>query len=308
MWEELEEWAGDRGFRVAVGPGSLLREVKQEISGRANRGELDPWFKKTWLESVLEDDDNLPAETVIAMAAPSTATLVRFQLPDRVLTATIPPTYREDAGFDEAVRRELLNLFPGLNGDLRPAHAPKKALAAHLGLASYGLNNITYASGLGSYIRILAFVTSAAIETPRSGDEARVSTLPECAACGKCRDNCPTGAITGDRFLLRAERCLTAYNELPEDWPDWLPRAAHECLVGCMRCQEVCPCNEGLLKHEDSGILFDREETDAFLSGAVGRESTPIHSVEKKLAAIGMTGYSNVIGRNLSALIGSSYP
>ena len=47
--KRLREWAARTGRRVAVGPASLLDEVRAEIRGRNARGDLDPVFSGKWL-------------------------------------------------------------------------------------------------------------------------------------------------------------------------------------------------------------------------------------------------------------------
>jgi hypothetical protein len=55
---------------------------------------------------------------------------------------------------------------------------------------------------------------------------------------------CPTAAIKPDQFLLHAEYCLTFHNEKRGEFPEWIGTPAHHCLVGCMRCQIICPENK----------------------------------------------------------------
>jgi epoxyqueuosine reductase len=300
--EKLTAWAAGKGYDIAWGPGNLLGEVRAEIVGRSSRGEIDPVYVEKWLGWV-SDPGAAPGTpgTVIALAVPCTACSVRFTDSARIFTATVPPTYVEDGRDNEAIRKELKDLLPEL-GDLELIGPARKALAVRLGLTSYGLNNITYSATLGSYVLIVALATSARLGPWPGSRTRRPDVLPECESCGRCRDACPTGAISQDRFLLRAERCLTCWNELPGPLPSWFPADAHNCLIGCMVCQEVCPVNEGHLKTRDSGVLFDKDETEALLAG--GETTAALsQSIQAKLEAIGLPGIRAVIGRNLSLLI-----
>jgi epoxyqueuosine reductase len=308
MIERLRKWAESRGYRLAVGPGSLLSEARDEILERAERGELDPELVRKWLGWVR---DELPAETVvfqsvIVVAIPCPAHLVRFTLPDRLLDAHVPPTYAEDARLGRSVSEQIVELLPELLGDLHPVMEARKKLAARLGLTAYGLNNITYAEGLGSFVWLGAYATRAALGPFPPLATGFPRTLEECSSCGICRDVCPTGAIAEERFLLRAERCLTFYNELQGSWPGWLPASAHNCLVGCLICQEVCPRNRGLLETRDSGVLFDAEETAAMVTGRLERDPAIHRAVLAKLAEVGIADYVKVIGRNVAALSGGA--
>jgi epoxyqueuosine reductase len=301
--DTLKAWAVRKGYDVAWGPGTLLRDAQAEIHGRGARGELDPDFVEKWLGWVRDPGAAaVTPETVIAVAVPCTASRIRFTHGDRVLTATVPPTYVEDARDNELIRKELLELLPELNGDLVLVGPARKALAVRLGLTAYGLNNITYSASLGSYILIVALASSTRIGPRPRPAPHHAEVLSECESCGRCRDICPTGAIPQDRFLLRAERCLTCWNEVPGPLPSWLPSDAHNCLIGCMTCQEVCPRNQGLLKTRDSGIVFDKAETSALLAGG---DMTPQlnASIQEKLDRIGLAGIRAVVGRNLAALV-----
>ncbi len=302
--DTLRAWAARKGYDVAWGPGTHLRDVRAEISGRGARGDLAPDFVEKWLGWIREPVAAAPVpETVIAVAVPCPACSIRFTHRDRVLTATVPPTYVEDARDNERIRQELLELLPELNGDLVLVGPARKALAVRLGLTAYGLNNITYSPNLGSSILIVALATSARLASLPGPQAHRSEVLSECESCGLCRDACPTGAIPRDRFLLRAEGCLTCWNELPGPLPAWLPADAHNCLIGCMTCQEVCPCNEGLLKTKDSGVVFDERETAALLAGAEAAAPALHASIQTKLESIGLAGIRNVLGRNLALLM-----
>jgi len=301
--DTLTAWAAGKGYDVAWGPRKLLGEVRAEIVSRNSRGEIDPECVEKWLGWV-KDPGSAPDTpgTVIALAVPCAAYSVRFTHGSRVFTATVPPTYVEDVHHNEAIRMELKDLLPEL-GDLELVGPARKALAVRLGLTSYGLNNITYSAKLGSYVLIVALATSARLGAWPGSKTRRPDVLAECESCERCRDACPTGAISQDRFLLRAERCLTCWNELPGPLPSWFPAEAHNCLIGCMVCQEVCPVNQGLLRTRDSGVLFDEGETEALLAGE--KKMTPAlnESIQAKLSTIGLPGIRAVMGRNLSLLI-----
>jgi epoxyqueuosine reductase len=301
MRQRLEEWASRKGYRAATGPGSLLVDAENGIVSRAAAKEIDPGFVGWCLRWVNEGGTRDAPSTVIVVAVPCAAHTIRFTLPDRVFTARIPPTYHMYSSWEESLRKEIIGVCPELKDDLRPIPRARKALAVRMGLTAYGANNITYCPGIGSFHRMGAFTTSVEMESRVDGGRTAGEVLEECTSCGRCRGACPTVAIPRERFLLRAERCLTLHNESPGPWPAWIPARAHNCLVGCMACQEVCPLNEGLLRFEDSGLLFDRGETDALLSG--GETALP-RSIRDKMESIGMAEYTEAIGRNLAALIG----
>ena len=118
--------------------------------------------------------------------------------------------------------------------------------------------------------------------------------MERCQKCTACLRHCPTGAITSERFLLRAERCITFHNEKPSDvpFPAWLDASWHNCLVGCMICQKVCPANKDVVKWIEAGATFDDEETDLILNG-VSEQRLPRKTVEK-LKKLDMIRYYDV--------------
>jgi epoxyqueuosine reductase len=117
---------------------------------------------------------------------------------------------------------------------------------------------------------------------------------------------CPTGAISADRFLLKAERCLTFHNERRGDFPRWIKPAWHNCLVGCLYCQKACPVNKDVPLSIEDGPVFSEKETALILQGAP-QNGLPQNSLEK-LQKMDMTEYLPVLGRNLNALLSQLPP
>jgi epoxyqueuosine reductase len=125
--------------------------------------------------------------------------------------------------------------------------------------------------------------------------------MKACEGCFRCQENCPTGCIPKDRFLLHAENCLTRHNEredLLESWikPDW-----HNALIGCMRCQTVCPVNKKQLAVIVPGPVFSETET-ALLLQKTRLDALP-DETRLKLSAIAMDVLYDVLARNLDVLM-----
>lgn len=255
MNKALQEWASEHGYRITWNHPAVLDEIRLELERRREAGELSEYvYQRSLGRFTYLNNRELPhANTVIVLAVPRPAHRVTFETGSGVFEALVPPTYVWYEETREQVQRELQTV--PLEGKCRVAtlNAPLKALAARLGLVAYGRNNITYAPELGSYYQLMAFLTDARLEPLSASRTDTTEVSPECEHCQACLEACPTGAIRSDRFLLDAERCLTLYSEDPGPWPDWLPASAHNCLAGCMICQEVCPQNAGLLKIESSG-------------------------------------------------------
>ena len=116
----------------------------------------------------------------------------------------------------------------------------------------------------------------------------------ECSACLRAR---PSGAITSERFLLSAERCINFHKERLSDYPEWLDPAWHDCLVGCMHCQRACPQNRGFLDWVEPLGEFSERET-AMLLKNVPLGALPVATVQK-LRRLDLVGLLDVLPRDL---------
>ncbi len=248
----------------------MLEHVRLAYEKRTGSGEVDPGLVKLYLSEFTYGPGSDLAEmrSLLVFSLPEPAIHIRFTLPDGPLVAVVPPVYVR-LGQPNGPIRQQLEAGPFRDRNLAPLSAPVKLLAATLGLVDYGRNNITSSPAAGTYHRLACLATDedlvedpANVASGAAGGHPGPRLAPECEGCEECREACPTGAIPADRFLLHAERCLSYATELPgDDWPDWVPPSAHNCLIGCMRCQEVCPRNRGRLSFLDFEPAFDTGET-----------------------------------------------
>ncbi|MGQ9584936.1 MAG: 4Fe-4S double cluster binding domain-containing protein [Anaerolineae bacterium] len=125
--------------------------------------------------------------------------------------------------------------------------------------------------------------------------------MGSCRNCSACLRHCPAGAIPSDRFLLRAERCVTFHNESSRDFPDWLHPSWHRCLVGCLRCQEVCPANKEVLHWVVEGGKFSQKETVLLLQGTA-LDRLPSETA-RRLEQADLVDLLDVLPRNLYLLL-----
>jgi len=328
----LRSWAHEHGCAVAVGSREVIHEAIADIRSRRESGQLDAsFFDKglSWLpvDRRPGEGETGPADrgVVIVIAWPRPAHLLRFHFPGGPLDTIVPPTYayyeRTAADVSESFRAEVLD-----DGDaLEPLKAPLKAVASRLGLVVYGRNNITYAPGLGSYHQLVGFTidrplnptgpigpSSSVGPSPRveerEGKDHLPGSLPQCEKCRLCLEACPTGALSPDRFLARAERCLTLVNEYEGPWPDWVEPAFHNSLVGCMSCQERCPANAGLLRFERLPVAFSLEETRTVLAGPDRSDPDEWAVVRSKFTQAGLGHEEPCLSRNLKALVAARAP
>ncbi len=304
MSSSLSDWAAERGYRVAWGKPSIVEEARLEIEKRRAAGELDEGVYRAAL-----DELKCPAQAeasrfkwLLVFAVPSPAYRLTFNMNAGTLQTLIPPTYRFYRPTFERVVEDLRATLIGKEDCVVPLWAPMKTIASRLGLVTYGRNNVTYADGFGSYHQLVGCLTDADLDL--QPEEKRPPSLaPECRSCRACLKACPTGAISKERILLHAERCLTAVNEVPGAWPEWVRPSAHNCLVGCLACQRVCPKNAGLLREEPIEEAFSRQDTERILSEEPSDDDPAWRQIKAKIARIGLPRYDVVLGRNLRALL-----
>lgn len=302
MTHTLLEWAKSRGCLVAWGPLSVLDRARADLERRRESGELEPSFARDNLSFAFLPESFAWADAVVlVVAVPRPAHSVGFSVGGRLIETLLPPTYHRYRALFEDVRRDLLaNALPGWAAE--HVDAPVKAVATRLGLVRYGRNNIAYVPGFGSYVQLLCYVTNAPLPVALDWTPREPELLEECTTCGLCEALCPTGAITDERVLLRAERCLTLANESTGTWPPWVPPQSHHCLLGCLSCQRECPANPAL-PVENSSVVFTEEET-SYLLGQSGGDDGPVRdSIRGKLDLLGRPDPDTLIARNLRALV-----
>lgn len=302
---DLREWAKRCDYAVTWGPVSLLDQVRDELADHHEAKELaEGFFQRCLTRFRYLADSPLPeVKTVGVVAVPRPAHLLRFSVNGRPVDAVLPPTYLD---YDKTSRDVLAAINDSTSSEklrFAPLHAPLKALATRMGLACYGRNNITYVAGMGSYHQLVGFASDLELDPRHWPDEQAPAIVLPCDTCSACQRACPTGAISGERFLLRGELCLTFFNEYEEAWPGWLTSAAHNCLVGCLLCQKACPHNAGRLRFERTREEFTPDETATLLDGTCDANQPLWHAITGKLARLGLEGYETILGRNLKALL-----
>jgi epoxyqueuosine reductase len=288
----------ERGYRGAVLPIEHVAQLKHEMEERLSRKEVDAGLYKKYLSGFKFDvTTNLPGIcSIIITAAPQPQRKVVFHFNGQPHSVIIPPTYYADT--DDDVNSMLRDILSSNGYQVHRAALPLKLLAVCSGLANYGKNNITYVEGLGSFVRLRAFLSA----MPAGGSEwAEPRAMKACDKCQVCLNECPTGAIAQDRFLLHAERCITFVNEWPEEFPEWVNPTWHNSLIGCMKCQLVCPVNKPFTSWVEDGEDFDEAETELILN------RTPVDRMHpetvRKLNRCYMMEYLDLLPRNLRALL-----
>jgi epoxyqueuosine reductase len=279
-----------------------LSELQREIEKRRDQGEFDKEFCQEYMfRFKFAPPPELPnARSLIVVAMPRPPTQATFTWKGKTKSFILPPTY---TAYDEKrihIERLLAEAVGKEGYKVATPALPLKLLATRSGLAEYGRNNIACVSGMGSFMRLTAVYSDMPCEKDQ-WQEARM--MKRCENCDLCRRACPTDAISSERFLLRAERCITYHNEKKGSipFPTWMKPSWHNCIVGCITCQRACPENKSYLQLVGETAEFNEEETLLLLKG-VPREQLPALTM-KKLQLLSLTDYFDELPRNLSVLL-----
>ena len=287
-----------RGYRGRVVPVEHVAQLKYEIEESISQGKINAGLYERYLAGFEFDVTThlSKARSIIITAAPQPQRKVTFHLSGQTYPVIIPPTYYNDT--DDQITSILQNILSSNDYQLYSAALPSKLLAVCSGMAKYGKNNIAYVEGLGSFVRLRAFLSE--MPTGRS-DGFKPEVMKECERCKACLSECPTKAIIPDRFLIHAERCLTFLNEGDEEFPEWVDPAWHNSLIGCMKCQLACPVNKSFTEWVEEGEDFNEAETELILSGVPFDRIPP--ETAHKIRRCYMQEYLDVLPRNLRALL-----
>jgi epoxyqueuosine reductase len=291
------------GYQACIVSIRRLHDLQETIEGVYKQGLLDEEFYQERLAGfVFKPPEDMPeARSLIVVAFRDPQVRFSFSWGGEHIPLVVPPTYLHWREKDKQVEVALAELLEPEGYRVAQAVVPKKLLAVCSGLAAYGKNNITYVEGMGSFHRLAAFCSNLHCEQ----DEWREPKVMErCERCLGCVRSCPTGAIEPKRFLLRAERCIAFRNEKPGQvaFPEWVEASWHNCLVGCMHCQRVCPENRGVLDWYEEGGEFSEEETGLLLGGVPLAELPAV--LAEKLERWDLLELLDILPRNLNALLG----
>ncbi len=277
-----------------------LRDSKRIIEGLIESKAVDVKFAEKEL-SFFEYDkskDLQEVRSVILIAYPQAKTRVIIHQDSRIIDTIIPPAY-------VALRKKRLESFFELEKIIKKyeyqiskALVPEKTLAVRSGLARYGRNNITYIPEFGSFFVLYSFLTDAPLQESTWG-EAKM--MEQCEKCFNCLKACPTKAISDERFLIHAEKCITAYTEDEGGFPEWIDPKLQETLLGCIRCQQACPVNKDFLDKVEFEIEFSNEDTAAILSN-VSMDKLP-DTTAQKIRLLGFDPFLPTFAQNMQRVI-----
>jgi epoxyqueuosine reductase len=282
-----------------------VEELYEEIQQRYRDGEIT---SEVYCEYLTGFDSAVPGDlpggcSVIIVASPQPQFQVGFTRQGKVNRFIIPPTYLHHT--DDEAEEILKQVLEPAGYRVSEARLPEKLLAVRSGLARYGRNNIAYIDGMGSFHRIRAYYTDLPCGKYEWGP---VQMMERCRDCKACIKSCPSGAISGKRFVVHAEKCITFHNEMPFTWPEWVKSAwdmDSKCVVGCMKCQSNCPLNKPWWNCVELTDIFSEQETQDLMAGK-NEEELPAATVEK-LRRLYLLEYLYNLPRNLDVLFQLPY-
>lgn len=296
--DELFSRLRELGFQARMISVNHLHLLQKQIDEQRKQELLDRQFyqeRLAWLR--FQIPESMPkAQSMIVVAVPRPQTRAIFTWKGNRRPLILPPTYTAYKGIRGQVENLLGKMLNEKGYTATGTALPLKLLAARSGLGQYGRNNLCYVSGMGSFLQLVAVYSGMPCE---KDSWQEVTMLQKCEECELCRRACPTGAIPSDRFLLRAERCITYHNEKKGDvpFPSWIDASWHNCLEGCMRCQRACPLNKQFIEWIGEEEEFTEEETALLLDG-VSQDKLPEETL-RKLAQLDILEDLGILPRNL---------
>ncbi len=291
----LLEKNGFKGSTVSI---NRIRELRNNIADLHTQRLLDETFFEERLNIFDFDVSDLleGAKSIIVATTIQPMLEVEFRYEAKTFKVIVPPTYTNTT--DTQAYNLVRKILEPEGYSLAKVQLPEKLLLVLSGIGKYGKNNIVYVDSMGSFHRPVTFITEAELDEVEWRD---IELHEQCIKCKACIKACPTGAISGNNFIIKAEKCLTYFNERVHSFPEWINPKWHNCIIGCMICQKICPINREFLDNIDNTEVFSEQETLQILAGTlISRLSA---NTTDKLKKIGLYDDYNILSRNLSVLV-----
>ena len=291
-----------KGYKGKIVSAKNIPELQQAIPKFNQQKLLDPEFYEEY-KSYFEfkpDVEFSEIKSLFIISVPVPQFEAIFHWNNKEISLIIPPTYLYGLKITNQIIELISEILEPTEYKVAYARLPQKTLAVRCGLAEYGRNNITYVPGMGSFHRLTTLYS----DFPTNEDNwHELQMMDLCKECSACTRRCPTGAIPTDRFLLRAERCITFHNEHPGEipFPEWIDPKGHNCLVGCLHCQKVCPANKKVINWTEPGPEFSEEETIFILNGKNYDDLPKV--TKEKIEKFDLVNYYEVLPRNLNPFL-----
>lgn len=311
LFQDLSDQLNQFGYEISLFPVHHLNDLKEEFKEMRSSDQDIERYLYHYLDKI---DYTIPAslpdaKSVLVVAVQQPIARTHFQYGGKSHPVILPPTYLLNASVDKEEDQKLIS---EVNRHLREAlgknnfkavkiNLPGKLAAVRSGLGAYGKNNICYINEKSSFYWIGTYLT----DMPCKNDPWREETvMKQCSDCDLCQSSCPTGAIDEKRFLIHAKNCITFMNESSADFPEWIDVNWHNAIIGCMRCQIICPVNISAIKNIQDFAEFDEEETGLILEKTLLSELP--EKTYRKLEDFNFIEDYEILPRNLKVLIDTS--
>ncbi|MFW9976149.1 MAG: hypothetical protein ACFFDQ_12835 [Candidatus Thorarchaeota archaeon] len=294
-------------YQYRVISAAHLKDLKDDFSSVNDKGYIsDNETFRSYISGVSYSlPESMPdAKSIIVLAVFTPMALVNFHYNNTVHELVIPPQYYstglKEEHIVETIQKSII-VEQGYRVVRATPSALLKRLAVRSGLARYGRNNISYVEGFGSFITLYAYFTDFQFDRD---DWTEVRMLDECENCKTCKNKCQTRAIRGDPFVIDAGKCVTLYNEISGEFPDWIPNSAHNALMGCMACQRHCVANKAAMSKPIYLEDVTQDETMTILQGTLDEDELKVlNSKLKGYSPTTSMEYLPIFTRNLKALL-----
>ena len=308
--KELLELIYTHGERGTVVPLSRINDIKEEIQELAAGEFHTDWIKRIHeylsdeTDRFIPEDIGFVPKSVIIVVIRSPKVLWKLHLNGKPILCIVPPVYTKTADLNNRSFSYINDYLSPLGFSLvATGTLPAKMLAVHSGLGNYGRNNICYNKDFGSYLQIRTFLSDLASDEDSTW--VPISQMENCKDCHLCVEACPTKAIDINRILIDSDRCITYHNEIPEVFPEWITKDMHNCVVGCIACQDCCPVNHHNKSNAETVVEFTESETKQLLETKDNENYEELLSI--KIMESGLypeyTKGSRILTRNLNALL-----
>ncbi|MFX1425374.1 MAG: 4Fe-4S double cluster binding domain-containing protein [Promethearchaeota archaeon] len=289
-----------------------LNELQNDFDKLDSAGKLsdDATYRSYLSNKKFQIPAKLPnAKSLVILAISTKLAHVNFHLEGNIYDIVIPPNYYGDGLEYEDLENLILNDIikePGYSVEF--AHVHLKLLAVRSGLGKYGRNNICYVDNWGSSVSLYAYFTDYEF---KEDNWSELAMMDICKKCEICITNCPTGTIpylSKSDFVIDAGKCISLYNEIPGEIPEWINHNAHNTLIGCMKCQSPCPANQNAFQNIRRLEMIDEEETKLIVKGQI--DDNLLNSLSKKLKMFYPSNgkqFFPVLHRNLKLLLKKLY-